>query len=291
MLSLGLAILCSSSIAWLFKISEGTQSGKMNRYRVTAANYFVAFAVSYFMYILQKSTSAVGEKCGVIDWFTILSIGIPAGFCFFLSFLFYQISVKENGASLSGMFGKLGILVPMVIAVVLWREIPSLTQAIGISMAIFAMVLVNLPKDKADFKGFKKSLILLFIFGGFAEFSSKLFQKAGNPTDKSIFLCVVFGIAFSLSAAMVAKSPKVAGSSLIRDSLMGAAVGIPNLLSSVFLISALELIPATVAFPIYSAASIGLISIGSKVFFKEELSRRGWVGIIVTMLALVLVNI
>lgn len=291
MLQLGLAILCSSSIAWLFKISEGTKSGEMNRYRVTAVNYFVAFTVSLIMYIMQKSSSNVVEKCGVIDWITILSIGIPAGFCFFLSFLYYQISVKENGASLSGMFGKLGILVPMIIAVVLWNEIPSLTQAVGIAMAIFAMVLVNLPKEKSEFKGIKKSLILLFTFGGLAEFSSKLFQKSGNLEDKSIFLCVVFGIAFCLSAMMVKRSPEVKGSYFLKDALMGAAVGIPNLLSSVFLISALNIIPATIAFPIYSAASIGLISIGSRIFFKEELSQKAWVGIIVTMFALVLVNI
>lgn len=291
MTSLALAIFSSASIAWLFKISEGPIGGKMNRFRVTTTNYFVAFLVSLMIFISQNSAMSFTDKVKYVDWQSILLVGIPAGVCFFLSFIFYQVSVKENGASLSGMFGKLGILVPMLVSIFLWKELPSLLQSLGILLAMAAMIVVNLPEKGTVVNKIRASLLLLFVFGGLAEFSSKLFQKMGQPSDKPAFLFVVFFVAFLFSLIMTLYSSKSEDSILFKDLLMGVAVGVPNLLSSFFLISALNELPATVVFPVYSASAIGLISIGSALFFKEKLTKKSWIGILVTMIALVLVNI
>lgn len=306
MLSLLLAILSSASIAWLFKITEG---GSYNRYRVTTANYGVAFFVSLVLYLFSLRTGS-GIETTPVHWLSVIGIGIPAGFCFFLSFVLYQKSVKENGASLSGMFGKLGILLPMVVAIVLWKEVPSLVQSLGILLAVGAMVYVNqspatLSADvKAHAPG-RTTLLLLFLAGGMAEFSSKLFQKMGSLPDKNLFLFVVFFTAFCLSVYKSRQSSAEAktggaadgtglakaGVSAKADYLIGGLVGIPNLLSSVFLISALGEIPAAVAFPIYSSGAIALISIGSFLFFKEAIGPRARLGLVLTMIAMVLVNI
>lgn len=288
MFSLFLAILSSSSIAWLFKITEG---GNYNRYRVTTANYGVAFFVSLIMYGMTFYGTDNGFDLESIHWQSVLGIGIPAGLCFFLSFVFYQKSVKENGASLSGMFGKLGILLPMVMAIGLWHEIPSLIQSIGICLAIGAMVYVNYSPGRGGSQQIKSSLLFLFLTGGMAEFSSKFFQKMGSPSDKNLFLFVVFFVAFCLSLYKSLRTPDREHSTPWKDYLIGGAVGIPNLLSSVFLISALGQIPATVAFPIYSSGAIALITLGSFAFFKETIGPRSRVGLLLTMVAMVLVNI
>ena len=284
---LALAILSSSSIAWLFKITEG---GNYNRYRVTTANYGVAFLVSLVLFIFSIIQDPETISFGTLHWKSLLGIGIPAGICFFLSFVFYQKSVKENGASLSGMFGKLGILLPMVVSVILWNEVPTLIQGLGISLAVGAMVYVNYVPGQTTIKKQQKSLIYLFLAGGMAEFSSKLFQKMGEPSEKHLFLFIVFFVAFCLSLYKSSHTPVVEGSSLKGDLLIGGIVGVPNLLSSVFLISALGQIPATVAFPIYSSSAIAVISVGSYLFFKEEIGNRSKVGLILTMIAMVLVN-
>ncbi len=287
MIYLVFAILSSASIAWLFKITEG---GSYNRYRVTTANYGVAFFVSLIMHVvtLLQTHSTFSLSSLHID--SLLGIGVPAGFCFFLSFVFYQKSVKENGASLSGMFGKLGILLPMVVSVIIWHEIPSGIQSLGILLAVGAMVYVNYVPGQTAFNKSQKSLIYLFLAGGMAEFSSKLFQKMGEPSEKNLFLFVVFFVAFCLSLYKSRQSEVQSGSSLKKDLLAGGIVGVPNLLSSVFLISALGQVPATIAFPIYSSGAIAVISLGSHVFFKEEIGRRSKWGLLMTMIAMILVN-
>lgn len=288
MIYLVLAILSSSSIAWLFKITEG---GSYNRYRVTTANYGVAFFVSLVLYALSLLKGNKAFSLSSLHLDSLLGIGIPAGLCFFLSFVFYQKSVKENGASLSGMFGKLGILLPMMVSVILWHEIPSLVQTFGILLAVGAMVYVNYSPNQTTFSKSQKSLIYLFLAGGMAEFSSKLFQKMGEPTEKNLFLFIVFFVAFSLSLYKSLHSEILPESSLKKDLIAGGVVGIPNLLSSVFLISALGQVPATIAFPIYSSGAIAVISLGSWVFFKEEIGRRSRWGLVMTMIAMILVNL
>ncbi|MFA9397612.1 MAG: EamA family transporter [Clostridiaceae bacterium] len=308
MIYLFLAILCSSSIALIFKYSEGNE---MNRYAVTSANYFTAFTVSLFMILVKPSikiyrinvslTNFIDEfrkiilennglfsKSASFTWAVVL--GLLGGVFFFLSFIYYQKSVKENGASLSGTFGKLGILVPMIISIIVWNEIPKLIQWIGICLALFSIIFVNVSsnKDKSSNITINLTLILLFLFGGLAEFQNKLFQQYAIIQYKDVFLFVVFITAFFLSLYFVVKSRKKV---MKKDLLIGVLVGIPNLFSSYFLIISLSFLKASIAFPIYSAGSIIVVSLGEYFLYKEELSKKNKITIVLVILALILINI
>jgi len=57
MIYLFIAILCSSSIALIFKFSEKC---KMNRYLVTSVNYFTALIISLMMIIIKPSIKLKG---------------------------------------------------------------------------------------------------------------------------------------------------------------------------------------------------------------------------------------
>ncbi len=276
MFSLVLATLCSASIALVFKFSEGR---KLNRYAVTSTNYLAAVIVSLVL--------ARAENASFSTWKVGIGIGVPAGVCFFLAFLYYQISVKDSGAGLAGMFGKLGILMPMMLSLIMWKELPTLIQTGGILLAVSAILVVSVNKNmKAG--TFHSALILLFLFGGLAEFSNKLFQKYGLSSEKSFFLLIVFFVAFLVSLVMTLKEGKKPTS---IDLITGICVGIPNLFSSFFLIRALDDLPTAVVFPIYSAGSMALILIMSRLIYGEKLERKSYIAIAMTMLALVLINL
>lgn len=308
MIYLILAILCSSSIALIFKFSE---TSNMNRFVVTTSNYLIAFTTSLILIFIEGT-----------PWtFFSFWLGSLAGIFFFLSFYLYQRSVRESGASLSGAFGKMGILIPMILSVIIWNEMPGIIQWIGIGLALLSIILVNIPSKKEK-KNFHIDLIFLFIFGGMAEFFNKIFQKyAAQSTDKNVFLFFVFFSAFiiSLSFSLVKRnkgggstgfdvsqqnlspllplptkkiSPVVKPSSLLFPSVVtGLAVGVPNLFSSFFLIMSLDHIKTAVVFPIYSAGSITLITVASTLFFGEKLKLKEKLSIVVTVIALILVNL
>jgi len=298
-----LAILCSAAIALLFKHSE---TSGMNRYAVTTVNYVTASLVSAALLLFDRGerlatprlSGALQEIGKAIAHSTTLPsdvspvwaalIGLTAGAVFFLAFVYYQISVREHGVGLSGTFTKLGILVPMSLSLILWRELPTSVQTAGIALAVFSIVLVNWPRG-GDWRGaLRPALLLLFLFGGVAEFSNKVFQKYGLQSDKAIFLLCTFGVAFlcSLAVTLYRKRPVAR-----RDLVMGVAVGVPNLFSSFFLIKALDTIPATVVFPAYGAGTIVIINLIGMSFFGERLTRREQVAVVLTIVALVLINL
>ena len=305
MIYLILAIFCSSSIALVFKHSE---NNNMNRLAVTTTNYFVAFSISLvfiwrnglfnhfeggeftklfheFKNVFLFNNKIFSEKAS-LAW-TVL-IGIFAGIFFFLSFIYYQKSVKNDGVGLSGVFSKLGILLPMLLSIILWQEYPSSVQWVGISLAICSIVLVNFPFNKDWKKAIRLSLILLFFYGGIAEFSNKLFQKYAALNLKPLFLFFVFVTAFLISLFFVIKDKNKINH---QDLLTGIMVGVPNLFSSFFLINALDVLKTAVVFPIFSAGSIVVISVGGFMIFQEKLNRREVSAIIMTIIALVLINI
>lgn len=299
-----LAIICSSSIALIFKYTEGN---KLNRYAVTSSNYFVAFSVSITMFLWNNSlnfplssslhkfstefssvvlsNNKLFSSEGSFIWAVL--VGAIAGIFFFLSFIYYQKSVRENGVGLSGTFGKLGILIPMIFSIILWNEIPTTLQWTGIALSLVSIIIVNLSFKDLSSKSFNSTLVLLFIFGGMAEFSNKIFQKYSITEYKDLFLFFVFLVAFLISIYFTIKEKKkVSG----NDILLGIIVGIPNLFSSYFLILALNYINTSVAFPIYSAGSILLINLGGFMLFKERLSRKDTFAVIMTLIALILIN-
>ena len=163
MLYLTFAIICSASIALIFKHTENTDS---NRYLITSANYFIAFVTSLFMIFSKGLLSGITPEMSFVEDFRQLSsnglhvlsayssiiwgliVGGVSGFFFFLSFIYYQKSVKENGVGISGTIAKLGILIPMIFSIIIWKELPSVLQWIGIALSLISILIVNLsPKS------------------------------------------------------------------------------------------------------------------------------------------------
>lgn len=75
------------------------------------------------------------------------------------------------------------------------------------------------------------------------------------------------------------------------DVLFGLLVGIPNYFSARFLLKAVGEVPAVVAYPTYSVATIVVISVVSMLCFKEKITKRQQTAIGIILVALVLLNI
>ena len=215
-------------------------------------------------------------------------VGGIFGCFFFLSFVYYQKSIKENGVGISGTFAKLGILIPMIFSIVIWKEFPSTTQWVGIALSLVSILIVNLSQKSLEKFDIKPTIICLFFFGGMAEFSSKIYQKYALNDYKDVFLFALFFVALLLSIFYTVRKK---GAITKKDILTGFAVGIPNLFSSYFLILSLTTLKTSVVFPIYSAGSIVLINIAGFFIFKENITKKNQIAIILTVVALVLINV
>ena len=215
------------------------------------------------------------------------TIGILCGGLYYLGFVFYQKSVRASGVAMSSAFGKMGVIVPVLLSAAVWREYPTIMAVAGILVALFAVFLSFFELKSFSFKNLHSVLLIFFLVGGLGDFSNKVFQKYCLAEHEFVFLFFIFGTALLFSLKPTIKEKKPAP----KEILLGVALGIPNMLTSFFLIRSLYALPAYVVFPTFSGGTIVFSLILSLVIYKDKLSARQLISIALIAIAMVLINI
>lgn len=286
MIDLILTILCASSIGVILKIAESRTSERLT---VLLANYIIAAAVSACVWI------RFGEPFRLSAFSSILA---PcAGFIFALNFFLYILAIKKRGMALPGILMRLAAIVPVIASLIFFGESPGWVQTLGMFVAFVAAVMISLGIRGGELsKGFRgtspvllaiTSIGLLFCFG-LADLSMKLFEQFGHQQEKPLFLALMFGFAgVYVAVSMVIQKVRIKW----IDLAWGAGLGLPNLGSSYFLVSALHDLPAYIVFPSVAAVSVMLIAVTARYAFGERLGLLGIVGIVLTIISVVSINI
>ena len=71
----------------------------------------------------------------------------------------------------------------------------------------------------------------------------------------------------------------------------GIMIGVPNYFSARFLLHALSTVPAVIAYPVYSVATIVSITLAGVLLFKEQVSSKKKFALLLVVVALVLLNL
>jgi drug/metabolite transporter (DMT)-like permease len=258
-----------------------TSSDKVGSSRLSmlAANYVICAllgAIYADFNIFPTAESGIG---------TTAVLGTINGFLYLASFILLQVNTEKNGVVLSSLFMKLGLLVPMLLSVIFFAEIPTPVQIVGFIIAIGAIILINLQSKT---KGFGIGLILLTLLGGGAEAMAKVYEHMGTAALSDTFLFYTFGIALLLCIALIIIKKERPS---LRALGFGALIGIPNFFSTKFLLGALSDLPAVVVYPSSNVGTILVVTLGGILIFKERLSKAQWIGLGAIVMALVLLNI
>lgn len=278
MFSLLLCILTSALIAVVMRLSSDKVKNPLS---MLFANYLVCTvlgaAYTDFQIFLPQAPR----------FLTSLGLGIFNGFLFLSSFVTYQRNTRKNGIVLSSIFMKLGLLVPMVVSIVFFREIPSGVQIAGFLLALVAIVLINYRKE-SEKKSLGFGLILLLLLGGSCDAMAKVFNMLGNEALSDQFLLYTYGTAFILCTCLVIFKKERPGK---QEFLYGALIGIPNFFSTKFMLGALTTVPAVVVYPSFSVCTMLLVTLAGTWFFREKLNRLQWIALGIILVALALLNL
>jgi len=157
----------------------------------------------------------------------------------------------------------------------------------GIFGAIAAIVMIRMEKGGQKAKS-AAGLLLLLLGGGSTDAMSKVFEELGHAAQKNSFLLITFAVAL-IFCILLARSR---GEGLTaKDAAFGLLIGIPNYLSSRFLLLSLAHVPAVIAYPTYSVGTIVLVTLLGKMLFAEKLSRRQLAALGVILVSLALLNL
>lgn len=271
-----------------------------------AANTMMIFAMKY-------AENAGTNRNSVIFWnyvfgsllAVILSGGIESGlflrkelvfplclavfnaFLMVSCMLTQQVSISANGAGISTTYNRLGVLIPTILSIFLFKEYPTMLKIIGIAISIGA-ILYSYEKNE---RGLKKNYALLgviLVSGGLIDFDSKLLGAFAGDDMREIYIfsTFFFGACIMGIITLVKKSKMTR-----QDICYGAMIGIPNILITFGVVSAAAKLDAYIVFPVYSGAVILLVNGIGALLLKEKLTRRELISTGMIAIALVLLNI
>lgn len=277
MIYLLLAIISSAMISIVMRVSEKYSKNGMS---MLAMNYLTCAAMAW---VNAGSFDVFGGAEGAMR---TIGLGIVCGVLFLAAFMLLQWNIRKNGVVLPATFMKLGVLVPTVLAIAVFGETPKVTQVLGIVAAICAIFLIQGGgKQTAGSVG---GLVVLMLAGGLADAMAKVYEQFGEAALSEQYLLFTFATALALCGAMcIVKKQRLA----LADVLFGAAVGIPNYLSSKFLLLSLGSVPAVAAYPTFSVGTIVLVTAAGVLLFKEKLEKRKLIALGVILAALALLNV
>ena len=283
MTDLILAILFSAIIPILLNYAH---RNRLSDEVVLTFNYTLAVIISFIMTMTNRSTYGLlfEDSLQVI---ILTVIGIITGLMFYGSFYYYQKSVKDHGVALSIAVGKMGVILPLLLSLVIWKELPTPNQWLGILISIIAIGLISIHPSKFQHSPLKISLLFFLIMNGLGDFFNNLFESTVGASYKDLFLCVVFGCALLASSIPTIKQKQINGKSVF----FGFAIGLPNMLTTYFFINALSQLKDAVVFPLYSGGAIFLTSLWGILVFHERLKIKEAIGMIFILIALILINL
>ena len=280
MINLILAVIASVLIGTFMRISERHIDEPISMF---LANYTVCSILAK-LYIGNAGAFLFAEA----SVFPII-LGIICGFSFLGGLLMLNLSIRRNGVVLSTVFQKLGVLVPIVVAMLFYGEMPESVQIVGFLIAIAAIFLIYFEKSDLSGKAASKlSLILLFLINGTSESLLTVYDKSGAPEFKNHFLFFIFFTASVICMViLIVKRKKPSG----KELLWGAMIGIPNYYSSRFLLLSLENVPAIVAYPVYNISVILIVCAIGRFAFGEKLNPKKLAGMALIIVSLILLNL
>lgn len=272
-----LAILCSALVSINMRLA--TREKERNTFTMLAANYLSCAACAFFF-----TGAANMVPLRELGNTPLLSLCMTVSYV--ASLVIYRWAIRRSGIVLSAVFMKLGLLVPILTAMLLFGERPGSLQILGFILALGAILLISeLGKEQKG--SFHWELLLLLFVSGSSDSMGKIFDEWGEARFREHYLLLAFFLAALLCIGLAFARREKTGAA---DLLYGALIGLPNYFSTRFSLLALESLDAVFFYPVYSVATLFVITAVGVVAFREKLQKRQWCAVAIIVLAIALLS-
>lgn len=206
-------------------------------------------------------------------------------------------AIKNGSYALSSLFLSSNFIIPSLSGVMFWNETVSVWQIVGLVLIVCALVAVTVEKKESA--AVNKRWIFFAVgslmFGGCIGLTQKVYCSAEN-TNLTLMLVIAFAIKTAFAFVLFALSSRKQYGKLRFEPKNGGfllwTLGMSALMAYVmkanlYLAGAL---PSMIAFPCLNGGEILVTTLVSACLYKERLTGRKLVGIIVVVVGIVLVG-
>jgi drug/metabolite transporter (DMT)-like permease len=266
----------------LFKLFK---NHNVNTLHAIVFNYITASTCGILFY---------DKKIDVVDfvdqlWFYV-AIGL--GFLFISIFNVMALTAQKNGLSVASVASKMSVIIPVLFGIIVYNESIGFYKVLGIILALVAVVLASI-KQTSNVR-LTRSIylpIILFFGSGVIETSVNHFAPEGNMP---LFLAIIFASAGIIGfASMLIKSLKEKQVFKTKTIPFGFALGLVNYCSMYFLLKALRVegFESSAVFTVNNVAIVATSCLIGLLIFKEAISTKNWVGIVLALVSIILVTL
>ena len=210
----------------------------------------------------------------------------------------WLITVQKSAYMMLDVALMLGVSVPIILGRVFYGEAVSPVQWLGLLILVGATVLMVSYSNSIKTKLNAQSLALLALCGfssGIADFSQKWFVKAASDVPVSVFnlytyvFCALTVLLVLLFLRGKEKSESPFPFKRVFPFILIMAICL--FANSYFKTLAAKTLDAAILYPLNQGASLILASLMSVFFFKEKLTWKGALGILLSFVGLIVINV
>lgn len=269
----------------VFVVFKLLKKFNINTLQAIVVNYFTACLCGYLLYDGEINPSEIITS----NWFVA---AIMLGFLFIAIFNVMALTTQKNGLSVASVASKMSVIIPIVFGIIVFNESVGFQKIIGILLALVAIYLTSI-KQKSTIAVTKSIYlpIILFLGSGIIDTSINYFAPNGNIP---LFSGTIFAIAATIGVLLLLGAYFKSNSRFNYKSIpLGIILGVVNYGSIHFLLMALhqENTESSTLFTINHIAILALSTLTGLVVFKENISKKNWVGIILALIAILLVTL
>ena len=288
-------LLCILSSTGIFIIFKSLDRFNIPSFPVIIVNYLLATILGFVINPGQAKITEVRNA----EW---LSFSILIGVLFILMFFLVAYSSQKAGISVTTVASKMSVIFPIIFSMLIDQG-DHLTTVKGVAILFtlcgVALTVYN-PGEGKSKKAILYIPLLLFVGMGLVDSLVKFAQHHYvNDQDTALFSAVLFLNAFIAGLVILIftprylrsfKKPKVWG--------WGILLGAVNFGSIFFLVRALNftsergsMIDSSVIFGINNTGIVALSVLTGLLVFGEGLKPLNWVGVALSVLALILFSL
>ncbi|MBO7467743.1 MAG: hypothetical protein J6T94_08700 [Bacteroidaceae bacterium] len=293
-----IAILCGSLFCIILKLCQ-----KGDTMQAVFVNYLTAVIVTFLPQLIRNDfpVNPFAES-----W---LGFSVLQGFFFMAGFLVMSYSISLSGMALTTAASRASLIVPVICGwLLLAQPAPSWIPVILVvtAMLMFSLGEKSASKGEKDLVDRKKHrggmafLFVVFLFYGASDFSLKFVQQRISDTYASAGDAVIdqqldalagtiFLMAMLLTLlAILLRSIKQPFRLSWKSVGLGVALGLANLGCTRSVLNGLLTLDTGTFYPLYNVGIILVTTLIGVLFFKEKLRPIQYVGLVISILAIVL---
>ena len=215
----------------------------------------------------------------------------------------WLMAVNTNAYMIVEVFIMGGTIIPLTLSSILYHEKIETIQVIGILILLVAVYCMCTYRSREKIKLSLRSLLILLlcaISSGFADFSQKLYIRQITNASISlfnlytyIFAAITLFIIFLFIRVKAKEREKLTPAKKIVRPIIHYVVimAICLFLNFYFKTNAAGHLDAILLYPLNQGCAVVLSLLMSVVLFKEKTTLKGIVGIALSLVAMILINI